>query len=319
MTAPALSANNFYQILKMLLAETGADPWASATVLTKHRSSYRKPGAMMLVSPLGRTFGLISGGCLESDIVVRARRALEYGEPEFVIYDSTEDGNIAAELGLGCNGRIGVLVEEISDAHRRLYGTLLERMEAGRTTGMLHSFDSGLTALLNDMREVIDTIGADTAMPDLRRGPVPEQQWALVDIKPPVRLLVAGGGVDARPVAEFAAKLGWRVTVADHRTVNARRQDFPLAETLIHQVPGDLAPVPPVDAAVIMTHNLDMDAGWIRYCSELPGLHYVGLLGPVSRKQEVLSLAGLSPDLPEAVAISVIAQCHQSLADAGMV
>ena len=342
MSAPVLPATSFYQLLKRLLSGTDTAEWVSATVLTKYRSSYRKPGAMMLVSPFGQTQGLISGGCLESDIVLRARRVLEYGKPEFVIYDSMEDGNIAAELGLGCNGRIGVLVEEITGDHRALYEALVERMDAGLTSYLVHDFDRGLTALLDADRQIVATIGGGPLPADRDRlvtvgEDADNEGRSVVEVKPPVRLLIAGGGIDARPVAELAGKLGWRVTVADHRTVNARTQDFPLAESVIGDPPGEIDSELSADAVIIMTHNLDMDARWLDYCRKLTGLKYLGLLGPVSRKEEVFALAGLDEndplvqlvqgpmgidiggDLPESVAISVIAQCHQFLAREGLV
>lgn len=330
------------------MVEESLSQWVSATVLTKHRSSYRKPGALMLVNPDGQTFGLISGGCLESDIVLRARRVLEYGQPEFVVYDSTEDGNIAAELGLGCNGRIGVLVEELTDNHRQLYGCLLDRMENGKTSHLLHCFEGapgelGVRAVLDEQLLPVCTIKGDTGLPRLevidQGSPGRDSQgnlWVVTPVKPPVRLLIVGGGVDAQPVAALAAGLGWRVTVADHRTVNARRHNFAAAEQLIHQRPGDVQQEVAVDAAILMSHNLDIDASWLAYCRSLSGLHYLGLLGPQSRKEEVLTLAGLAADadfarsihgpmgldiggdLPESVALSVIAQCHQLLAQRGL-
>ena len=342
-------ANNLYRLLNRLLEEECPSQWVSATVVSKHRSSYRKPGALMLVSPLGHTFGLISGGCLESDIVIRARRVLEYRCPELVVYDSTEDGNIAAELGLGCNGRIQVLIEEIGEQHQRLYRALLDRMTAGMGSFLLHCLGgsgrgAGLSALLDEQRQALFTIN-ETQQPPVfldRQQGVPFDDgdgstWVITPARAPVRLLIVGGGIDAQPVAALAAGLGWRVAVADHRTVNARRQNFPAAERLIHSRAGDWVEELAFDAVIIMSHNLDNDAEWLVRCQSIPDLRYLGLLGPVDRKLEVLALAGLDShtglagilhgpmgidiggDLPESVALSTIAQCHQVLASHGIV
>lgn len=302
----------------------------------------------MLVSPLGQTFGLVSGGCLESDIVLRARRVVEYKRPEFVIYDSTEDGNIAAELGLGCNGRIGVIVEELNEKHRELYHALLKRMDRGLTSYLVHGVESdehrlGLKALLDQNLATEKTI-AEVAdeIPSFSGGQPPsapvEQNgaaWTLVCVKSPVRLLIVGGGIDAQPVADFGVRLGWRVTVADHRTVNARPHNFPGVESLINRMPDQITTDLEFDAVFIMSHNLSIDAQWLRYIHRLKGIEYIGLLGPLSRKQEVVAMAGLDPeaaftrdihgpmgleiggDLPESVAISAIAQCHKVLAEKG--
>ena len=312
MAATETPKNNVYQLLKKLLGEEDSTQWVSATVLTKYRSSYRKPGAMMLVSPLGQTYGLISGGCLESDIVLRARRVLQYGHPEFVIYDSMEEGNIAAELGLGCNGRIGVLIEEITESQRAIYGLLLERMKSGQTSCLVHAYNEdgesfgdsfGIRALLDENQQVIHIIEGDGDIPQFDAANDDEPQlscrdgftWSRCKVKPPVRLLLVGGGVDAQPVAELAARLGWRVTVADHRTVNARHHYFAMAEAIVNVLPEDLEETPQADAVIVMSHNLETDARWLSCCSQISGLEYVGLLGPQSRKEQVLEIAGLDP------------------------
>ena len=347
MIAASSPANNLYQLVGLITATEDLSGWVTATVVNKHRSSYRKPGAMMLVSPLGQTFGLISGGCLESDIVLRARRVLEYGVAEYVVYDSAEDGNIAAELGLGCNGRIGVIVEPLTTGHHSLYQALYRHLQRGCSATLIHCLEPvescGLRALVDKDDAVLGELPGIPQVPALAElsAACPVETagaaWSLVKVKPPVRLLIAGGGVDARPVAHLAATLGWRVTVADHRTVNARKADFPAAESLLRSLPGRPETALKVDAAIVMSHNLDTDARWIRYLSDMRDLYYVGLLGPESRKAEVMALAGLASqgifarrvrgpmgidiggDLPEAVAVSVIAQCHRELADKGLI
>ncbi len=341
--------NSLYQLLRDYAAEAGDEPWLAATVVTKYRSSYRKPGAMMLVDPLGRARGLISGGCLESDIVLQARQVQHSGRARYVVYDSTEDGSIAAELGLGCNGRVGVLVQELGEAHGALLRTLLGRLEQGRAARLLQCFESAepedlaaMVLLDEDSRPLATT---DPALPlpalpgpDAGRHQVlaaGERQFSLVDYLPPVSLWVIGGGVDARPVVSLAATLGWRITVVDHRAAYGRARDFSGAESLVRETAETFAGAIDADAAIVMSHNIHTDAAWLARLAEMDGLLYTGLLGPAERKQEVIDRAGINPlgpfalnlhgpmgldiggDLPESIAVSVIAQCHQTLATAG--
>src|SRR6185312_1955166 len=84
-----------------------------ATVVWTRGSSYRSPGAHLLVTRNGRRAGSVSGGCLEDDLVKKAWWLTENG-PTIRRYDTTADGEIStAEYGLGCNGTIDVLLERV--------------------------------------------------------------------------------------------------------------------------------------------------------------------------------------------------------------
>ena len=65
-------------------------PWVLATLIARVGASYRKEGAMMFVSPSGERIGVLSGGCLETDIVHKARKASHLGEAVIIEYDSLE-------------------------------------------------------------------------------------------------------------------------------------------------------------------------------------------------------------------------------------
>src|SRR4051794_18163192 len=93
--------------------EKAGDQAVLATVVKTQGSSYRLPGARMLIARSGLRAGSVSGGCLEEDLVKRAWWLTESGAM-IRRYDTTPDGEIAAEYGLGCNGIIHVLLERIS-------------------------------------------------------------------------------------------------------------------------------------------------------------------------------------------------------------
>src|SRR5437764_7338627 len=92
--------------------ETAGEEAVLATVVKTQGSSYRLPGARMLITRNGLRAGSVSGGCLEDDLVKRAWWFTESGAM-IRRYDTTPDGEIAAEYGLGCNGIIHVLLERI--------------------------------------------------------------------------------------------------------------------------------------------------------------------------------------------------------------
>jgi xanthine dehydrogenase accessory factor len=161
---------------------------------------------------------------------------------------------------------------------------------------------------------------------------------------PPVQMLLLGAGPDAQPVVELAAFLGWRVTVIDHRSHYAQSARFPAASAVLDGGPAALtrllaavpshgcapANAPEWAAAVIMSHHLATDLGYLRALagSDIP---YVGLLGPGVRCQRLLAelgadaprLAGrlrapigldLGAAVPESIALSIVAEIHATLA-----
>lgn len=337
------TGTDLLSLLHQYAAADDSQPWLAATVVTKHRSSYRKPGALMLVDPLGRTLGLISGGCLEADIVLQSKKVLFDGQARLLIYDSTEDGNIAAELGLGCNGRVGVLLQLLTPAHRDVLMALRERLLEGRDSHLLQCFgsdqpdDLACLALLDEHQTPVCSAG-DRPLPPLSETPPPAvltdgfRQWALTRQKAPVQLWIIGGGIDAEPVARIAVMLGWRVTVVDHRAAYARENRFAGVERIVREQAEDFGARIEADAVILMSHNLEMDAAWLGHCGRASQLRYIGLLGPAQRREEVIALSHLNPDeipvtlvhgpmgleiggdLPESIAVSVIAECHQVLA-----
>src|ERR671910_1359493 len=86
---------------------------AIATVVKVQGSSYRSPGARMLITDDGKWVGSISGGCLEGDALRKARQVMIDRKPMMVTYDTREESNQNLGIGLGCNGVIDVLIEPL--------------------------------------------------------------------------------------------------------------------------------------------------------------------------------------------------------------
>jgi xanthine/CO dehydrogenase XdhC/CoxF family maturation factor len=150
---------------------------------------------------------------------------------------------------------------------------------------------------------------------------------------PPPRLLMLGGGPDARPVATLAAFLGWQLTVVDHRSTYLSPARFPSSTTLIESRAENVASVLKLDehaAAIVMSHHLDSDLQYLRAlaASSVP---YVGLLGPAARREKLLADLGVDAaalrtrlrapvglDIggrtPESIALSIIGEVHAALA-----
>src|ERR1700759_2317389 len=88
---------------------------ALATVVHVEGSSYRRPGARMLVTEDGQLTGAISGGCLEGDALRKALYAINQQQKKLVTYDTTDEDDITFGIQLGCNGIVHILFEPIDD------------------------------------------------------------------------------------------------------------------------------------------------------------------------------------------------------------
>src|SRR5712691_12565177 len=92
------------------LSEKG-ERMALATIVAVRGSTYRRPGARLLVPENGAPIGNISGGCLEGDVADLARVVMREGTARLAGWDLTADDDAVWGLGLGCNGAIEVFIE----------------------------------------------------------------------------------------------------------------------------------------------------------------------------------------------------------------
>lgn len=299
------------------LAHAGATghPVVLATVVRVTGSSYGGVGARMVVGIDGTTVGIVSGGCLETDLAEQARKANDEGVARLVTYDTRADDDAAWGLGLGCNGLIDVLLEPMTPGQSGPFAVLLEQGLSGGETSVLatviKSADPevvvGAHALL--YRGSIQTTGnwgnrealalAAAAVADAlaagRRGLVREYgsvEVAFEVVTPSVRLVICGSGPDVIPLVTFATELGWDSTVVDHRPVeHARAERFPGARVVECADPlqiGKAVALTLHTAAVVMSHHYARDLDYVRglLASDVA---YVGVLGPRARSEQMLT------------------------------
>ena len=228
---------------------------ALATVVRVDGSSYRRPGARMLVTDDGKITGAISGGCLEGDALQKARFAMATGENKLISYDSTGEDDIQFGLHLGCNGVVYILFEPIKKEDPQNPVELLRLISnAGEeavlvTLFSLKKIQPGTRLLY--LKNNIQTNLAEHIQQSFTE-PVniayTEKQSALLDldidqttctafieyIGRPVSVVIAGAGNDIQPLVEIASMLGWSVTVVDGRFNYALTQRFPNASKVLY-------------------------------------------------------------------------------------
>ena len=320
-----------------------------ASVVGTTGSTYRRPGARTLILPDERTIGLVSGGCLEGDLLLRSRRVRASGTPELVEYDATREDDVLLGLGLGCGGVVRVWLERVdacapgplaflrSCFEERLAGALaleLTGPQRGRWSGVRGDGWrwnlSESETLERGLRETLRT-GRHAVL----EGPQRETAFESVPILR--RLVVFGAGPDAAPLSSTAIRLGWDVTITDARPAGLTASRFPgarLRESSFERAAKETG-VDPDTFTVVMTHHYLHDLTVLRsLLSHNP--RYIGMLGPKHRfedlirelREEGMFLDGdqldriyapagldLGADAPDEIAIAVVAEMQAVAAE----
>jgi xanthine/CO dehydrogenase XdhC/CoxF family maturation factor len=296
--------------------ESSSTTAALATLVKASGSTYRRPGARMLMTSQGQMVGSLSGGCLEGDVFEQAQEVMTSGKPMVVQYDTMSDEDIIWGLGLGCNGIVQILIERIeqesplnhlaflSECLRlRQVGVLATvfhvegQVEAQVGTRLMINPDGTLKSDIEDA-DLVAQIRDDTqqVLNDSRSlvkaYPLPtgKAEVFIEVIQPPVPLMIFGAGHDAVPLVRLGQELGWYVTVVDSRQAEATRERFPSADEVILSRPETIQERIHVNnrtMAVVMTHNYLHDLELLKTLLPSP-VGYLGILGPKSRTKKLL-------------------------------
>jgi len=296
------------------------------TVVATEGSTYRKPGAMMLIAADSSYRGLISGGCLEADLAAHASDVFADGTTRNVCYDMSHGDDFAWGLGLGCDGIIHLMLQRLDKDSGFGFFETLDQAWKTRKSGLLSlvtsshdpayadgdfalscgsGMEMGKPLLLSRIQTHEGSVfssGHDMSRrywQETLKTDSGDVKLLLIPIMPPPSILICGAGHDALPVANLAAEMGWNCTIVDHRPGFARADRFPKACDVHVLQPAELGQhvrLDEIDAAVLMTHHLGHDR---TYLSQLvdASLSYIGLLGPRARRDRLLSEIGAA-DFP---------------------
>jgi len=288
---------------------------ALATVVHVEGSSYRRPGARMLVTDDGMLTGAISGGCLEGDALRKALLAINEDRNKLVTYDTTDEDDAKFGVQLGCNGIVHILFEPIKSDQSVNPLTLLEMVQARRTDAVLCTIFSldqsseqpGTQLLYREDLPLLYNTGAkkdimsqldeevkiamsnkETVFKLLKIGDV--ELMAFVEFIPPaIALQVFGAGNDALPLVAMADILGWELTVIDGRRTHLTTDRFPTAKLVLKKAEEAIQDLQydRKTAAVLMTHNYNYDLEVLSQISQT-SCAYIGVLGPKKKMNRML-------------------------------
>lgn len=310
--------NHLSHLLAKWYPNRDAYDWVLATIYNTSGPCYRKSGAMMLFSSQGEQLGMLSGGCLESDIATNARKVMQTGQSISLCYDGSDEDDISFHLGIGCGGTVYIMLQQVNTINDYLSLTQVYKALKQRTSGYYYQslFEQGVdenhkpAQAYFKAEQIIDIASratiiqrpekaainsSDVSSNDVSKG----DKWLVSPIVPEPHLLVIGGGIDAHPLVNMAQQLGWQVSLWDPRPANARKEFF---ANVNHIIKGEaealttFALEKSVNAAILMSHNVVIDAQALKALSTSK-LQYLALLGPENRRQQVVAQAKIQTNI----------------------
>jgi len=229
-----------------------AGQFALATLVRAEGSSYRRPGARMLICEDGRTIGSLSAGCLEEEVATRAHNVLKTGEPAIMSFDT--------QRRFGCDGKIDIFIERASE---KFLSNLAAHLDARRSCLAVTTFEGSSVGEAGSFLSQNETVRENWEANSFPCSPF------MQEIHPPIRLLIFGDGPENPPLCSLGDLLGWQVIeILDTAAFSFERDEW--------------------TAAIVKSHNYGRDFVALQNFLSLD-LRYVGLIGPRKRRDQLLN------------------------------
>lgn len=309
---------------------------AMATVISIRGSSYRRPGARMVISSDRQRFGMIGGGCFDEDVHEIALKVIDSNIPELHLYNLS--GDEIWGLGLGCNGSVYILIESLSTDEGCEWIQKIESSIDNRDPLLVEHHINVPLDFKTEYHGIVEYHRTfDTLSPKniTNRNANYINENNLFSFREIIsgspRLVIFGAGNDVIPVVELAYQAGFEVMIVDTRANLLNHQRFKHASKFVFAREGDFDSkiIPyPGDYVLFMSHKINYDANAFRFYYK-HDVNYFGFLGPKDRtnsilfdilqldkssienvKNKIYSPIGLNlgAETPEEVAISIVSE-----------
>jgi len=293
-----------------------------ATVVYLEGSSYRKPGVRMLISEDLSSIGSVSGGCVEKEIIHRAKSVFIDNKPKIITYDG--------RYKLGCEGVIYVLIEPFfitNNFTNHFSNALLKREKFKIESHFIKeneafgNFGSVVTFENNKQIEFSKTF-------TIKKNSKLELFAQIIE--PSFKLIIIGSEHDAVKLCQISCNLGWEVDVITPPEDSKGIKYFPGANSVTSNSPETIqfSNIEDNTALVIMNHNYVQDLKYVIKLAEYKP-KYIGIIGAPQRREQLFNeLFEFVPDIcenflesiytpaglhigaetPEEIAISIVAE-----------
>ena len=281
-------------------------PCALVIITNTEGGAVRAPGALLAVSEAS-SFGYISGGCIDADVILQARQSVQDKKSRSLRYGA---GSPFVDLPLPCGGAIDVLIAP--NPNMDAIETLCQALES-RTSIAL-------------------AIDRDTKVQATTPGETSPDALHSFTYSPKLRLRIAGRGADALALAKIGDAAGYsvRLQLLDGDDVeDARRAKLQNVEQLTTASGLPNLDDDPWTAFVLLFHDHDWEVPLLKQALSGPAF-YIGAVGSArthSIRCEALRAAngaehdiarihgpvGLVPSLRDAsaIALSTLAEIIQ--------
>jgi xanthine/CO dehydrogenase XdhC/CoxF family maturation factor len=279
---------------------------ALATVVRIEGSSFRRIGARMLIYEDGMWTGGISGGCLEGDILKKAKKVMIKKSNTIITYDTRDGDPYQIGIGLGCRGKIDIFLESIDNAEnntleklRRLYETRSakciahvidinfenDHFQIGKVLTLEESIVQDLIPEMNhDFKAALDSGTTQFKEYDTVSG----MMQVLYEVIPErINLFIVGNNYDIPSIVQIANLMEWDIhLLSDISNINKEAlTGCSISLQKIKDIPDQL--INNRSALLLMSHDYQTDLQILK-CNIKKAIPYVGLLGPKSRFDELI-------------------------------
>jgi xanthine dehydrogenase accessory factor len=303
---------------------------AIATVVRVVGSAYRREGTKMLIDADGGQVCMISGGCLEQEVGAVAKDVMESGQAVVEFFDLDEE--VVWGLGLGCGGAVDVYIEplDIGTEFQQWLETV-QAQKAGVLATVLNvkegsSFQKAVRLFIGEDGSLSGNLGSESLNEQILESakekmsqlyPRSETKTfkandeaveVFIDVNvPPPELAIFGAGHDAIPLASYAHKLGFRVSVIDARHAFVTSERFPNTNLIRTHPSGfeEKVLLSPRTYVVLMNHHLERDKESLAFALTA-SVPYIGVLGPRSRYERMLDALKDENRMPSAKELAAV-------------
>lgn len=292
-----------------------------AIIIDTGGSTYRKSGAMMLVDKQLNYWGLLSGGCLEGDILVHCESVFSDSKDQVLEYNMRDESDMLWGMGLGCDGEVSILLKYLpANSQHFDFFSNLKKLNNGTCLNL--SIDRNN----NHHIRFEEQCNTNEKMTE-------SNHQLCIPLKAPHHLLICGGSPDVPPVTAIAHQVGWKTTVIDHRQNYANKNKFPFSNSvqLVKRSDWKNFDLRGFDSVIIMSHQFERDQSYLSRLIKSP-ISYIGLLGPRKRRDKLLEQYGTSfrlhegrvfgpigldigADTPETIALAIISEIQAVMND----
>jgi xanthine/CO dehydrogenase XdhC/CoxF family maturation factor len=319
---------------------------ALATVVKLSGSGYRRPGAKMLITDDGHWTGAVSGGCLEGDVLRKAREVMRNQTAEIIVYDTIDEDNNQLGISLGCNGIVHILIEpllpdseknlleilsDISSENPVLIATVIDtkdqkKVSLGERLILKPEYINGFRD--EKMADLVNEKASQILSSEKSQIVEFEDFSILFEVlTPDIQLIIFGAGYDAIALVNAGRFMGFRVNITDDCIAHISPKRFQQASCLIYSPREDFSKnlkVNKYSAAVLISHNYPYDKAALEYLLTT-NIPYIGIMGPKKRGQKLVEELNVTSEwdlqrihnpvgldigaeTPEEIAVSIVAE-----------